>query len=93
MPPRVKITTFSRIFGVQQLWTCGRGKSEISTATSIFWGPAIQQKDLEYCTTEPKVENPRWRPPKPELLISRLVGNTETKSQRLNLHYRGPAIQ
>ena len=27
-----------------------------------FRGPAIEWKHLEYCTTKPEVENPRWRP-------------------------------
>ena len=43
--------------------------------------------------TEPEVGNPRWRPPKPEILIFRLVDETETESQRLNLHFRSQAIQ
>ena len=30
---------------------------------------------------------------KPEILLSRLVDEIETKSQRLNLHFRGQAIQ
>ena len=30
---------------------------------------------------------------KPEIPISQFAGETETKFQRLNLHFRGPAIE
>ena len=59
----------------------------------MFSGPATQRKDLEHCTTEPEVENRRWQPPKPELLIFRLMDEMETKSQLLNRNYRGEATQ
>ena len=58
-----------------------------------FLGPATQWKYTECCATKPEVGNRRWRPPKPEVLISQLVDEIETKFQRLHPCFRGSVIQ
>ena len=43
--------------------------------------------------TKPEVEKSKMAAAETELFISQLVDEIETKFQRLNLYFRGPAIE
>ena len=70
---------------------------EISTVNRYFGDSVLQWDWWEYGTTKPEVETgsakSKMAASEPELIISLLVDEIETKSQRLNLHFRGQAIQ
>ena len=72
---------------------CGWDKNEISTAKPTFsrWSNPRGLRGI-LCNQTGSGKS-KMAASSLELLISRLVGEIETKSQRLNLHFRGQAIQ
>jgi len=58
-----------------------------------FRGAAFEWDEFKYCPTKPEVDNPIWQPQKPEILISQLLDEIETKFRRLDLHFRGAAFE
>ena len=79
--------------GTVNISACRWDRNEISTAKPTFSGSGNPTGLRRILCNQTGSGNYKMAASKPEVLISQLVDKIQTKSQRLNLHFRGPTVQ